>query len=231
MKIFLGFAFRDQDKDLVNHVDRLLASQGIQPLTGEALGGEQLNPAVQQRIDEADGTVGLLTRREKKKAGGWITHQWVADEVAYARARHKHAIALVEKGVDVNGMYQPHEHIPFDRAAPLPAIVRLAETVGQWRRAHGRTVKVQILPQSLAARIGRGDNNATCRYRLCLQGHYTAWTDATLVPETGGTFVWISGVQEDQLVQIEVREGKKVWLSDATSQWLSVTLPGGGKKR
>jgi hypothetical protein len=224
MKIFLAFAFRDQDRDLVGYLDQLLASQYVQPVTGEGLGGEQLNPAVQQRIDKSDALLGLLTRREATLAGGFTTHQWVLDEIGYARAHHKPAIALVEEGVDLGGMYQPHEYILFDRATLVPALLRASETIGLWKRESGRTVKVQILPPSLAKRIGSGANGVRCTHRLWLQGTYTGWAEVTPVPEGGGTFLYVEGVQEEHLIQIRIEDNGKVWQSRATSQWMQVAL-------
>jgi hypothetical protein len=228
MKVFLAFAFRDEDRDLVTYADRLLASQFVESLTGEDLAGEQLTPAVQKRIDECDALVALLTRRDQKQAGGYTTHQWVSDELGHARATKKRAIALIENGVDVGGMYQPHEYIPLDRANLLPMLLRLSETIGLWRREFGRTVKVQILPMQLAKKLGGGANGVRCAHRLWRQGKFSGWTEVTPVPEGGGTFVYVDGVQEEHLIQIKVEDKGKVWQSTATSQWMQVQL-GGGK--
>jgi len=48
----------------------------------------------------------------------------------WARAKKKLAIAIVEDGVDMCGMFQSHEFIPLDRENPLEALIYLAETVG-----------------------------------------------------------------------------------------------------
>lgn len=230
MKIFLAFAFRDEDKELVGHIDRLISSQYVQTITGENLGGEILGPAVQQRIDKCDAIVGVLTRRDAKQAGGFTTHPWVIDELGYARAKGKRAIALVETEVDIGGMYQPNEHIPFDRAELLPALLRLSETVGMWRQEQGRMLKVQILPAALAKNLKAGNNGVACAHRLWLQGSCTPWTSATPVPEPGGTFIYIPGVQEDHSVQVEVRYKGKVWQSLAVCQWTPIELASGSGK-
>jgi hypothetical protein len=233
MKMFLAFAFRDEDKELVDGADRLIASHLWQVLSGEDLGGAQLNPAVQARIDKCHGVVGLLTRREAKQAGGYTTHQWVLDELGYARARGIRAIALVEDGVDVGGMYQPHEYIALDRAKPAPALLRLSETIGLWRQEFGRTVKVQLLPTALGRKIAGGGNGVSCTHRLFLDGKYTPWTEVTPVPEGGGTFVYLEGVQDAHLIQIKVQDqgkGNSTYQSVATSQWIAVALSRGAGK-
>jgi hypothetical protein len=232
MKVFLAFAFRPEDKDLVGYVDRLLGSLRIQSVTGDGLGGEQLTPAVQGRIDKCDALVALLTRRDLKQAGGFTTHQWVLDELGYARNQRKRVIAVIEDGIDVGGMYQSHEYISLDSANPLSALLRLSETMGVWQREVGRTVKVQILPSELAKRIGHPFVGVACSYRVWLQGRYSEWIDVTPVPEGGGTFVYAEGIQDEHLIQIQVKEldNARVWVSPATSQWMQVELDSEGRQ-
>jgi hypothetical protein len=224
MKVFLAFAFRPEDKAFVALLDQLLASHRAQPTTGEALGGEQLTPAVQERIDKCEALIGLATRRDQKVAGGYTTHQWVLDELAYARNKGKRAIAIVEDGVDLGGMFAPHEHIPLDRAQPVSAILRVSETIGLWTMERGRTLKIQLLPEALAEAIGAGANGLQCSYRLWLQAKPSDWIDAVPVPEGGGAFVWVQGVLDEHLIQLRVQNKGKVWLSPATSQWMPIAL-------
>jgi len=231
MKIFLAFAFRDADKALVGYVDQLVSSHLIETITGEGLGGEALTPVVQTRIDSCDAVVGLLTRREAKRNGKYTTHQWVLDELSYARASRKRAIAMVESGVDIGGMYQPHEYIPLERKNPLPALLALSLTLGSWRAEIGRPVKVQILPPALARKVGASENEIRCSHRLWSKGNDGAWVQVKPVPEGGGTFIWIKGVQDEDLIQIKVEgNGTKVWQSVATSQWIQIPLSTGGAK-
>lgn len=228
MKIFLGFSFRDEDKDLVEQIGQLITSHLVHVETGERLGGEQLTPTVQDRIKNSDALVAVLTRRDSKQDRKWTTHQWVLDEMGYARANGKKAIALVEQGVDIGGMYQSHEVIPLDKANPVDALMRLSETIGLWRKELGRTVKVQILPDTVAKRLGSSDNGVKCRHRLWLWGGYSEWKDLTPVPEAGGTFVFVNGVQDDHLIQVQIQQASKKWESVATSQWIQVTVKAGG---
>lgn len=230
-KVFLAFAFRDEDRGLATNVEQLLASHDVRVTTGARLGGEQLTPAVQARIDQADGLIALLTRRDQKVAGGWTTHPWVQDELNYARNQHKRAIALVEDGVDVGGMYAQHERIPFDREKPLQALLALSETIGLWKLEAGRTLKVQILPDELARKVGQGNGTFGCRYRFVVQGRYTDWKEVLPVPEPGGTFVYLEGVSDEHMIQLKVEDQAMKWESPAVSQWMQVRLSrkGAGK--
>jgi hypothetical protein len=68
----------------------------------------------------------------------------------------------------------------------------------------------------------------SCQYRLCLSGKYSDWHDVTPVPEFGGTFVYVDGVQDDQLVQLQIMEPGKSWGSPAVAQWLQIQMTLGG---
>ena len=221
--VFVAFSFNDEERSLVSAVEHLAASHYIKVVTGEDLGGEQLTPAVQRRIDQSEGLIALLTRREEKKSGGWTTHQWVQDELAWARTKGKRGIALVEEGVDASGMYAPHEYIPFDRSKPLKAFVTLSETLGTWKWEAGRMVKVQILPLSLAEKVGRC-NGCKCRHRFVVEGKFTEWKEVSVVPEPGGTFVYLDGVRDDHMIQLSVEADNGRWVSPAASQWMQIQL-------
>jgi hypothetical protein len=230
MKIFLGFSFRDADRDIVRWCERQFASQFAHPVTGERLGGEALTPAVQARIDECDAVVGLLTRRDAKADGKYTTHDWVRDEINYARNKGKPAIAMVETDVDVGGMYQSHEIIAFDRASPLEAFLRLAETIGEWKLRMGRKVKVRINPDELGRKLKSVGDDARCSHRLWSKGERTAWTAVTPVPEGDGVYVWVEGVKDDDQIQLRIEGlGKKAWQSNAESQWIGIPLKNGGR--
>lgn len=223
-RVFIAFAFRDEDQELANYVDQLLASYDIRSTTGENLGGDQLTPAVQTRIEDSDGLIALLTRRDQKVSGSWTTHPWVRDELAYARNKGKQAIALIEDGVDVDGMYAPHEYIPLSRDNPLKAFLALAQTFGEWKRRAGRTLKVQILPMGLARKVASINGSYKCRHRFLLEGSSSEWIEVEPIKETGGTFVYLKGVRDDHMIQLHVEDQGTRWTSPATSQWMQIQL-------
>ncbi len=222
--VFLAYAFREPDIALASQVERLLASHNVRAVTGEALGGEAITPEVQARIERSDALVGLLTRRDQLAAGGWTTHDWVRDEIGIARGLNKPAIALVEQGVTVGGAWAQNEYIPLDRANLAEALLRLSETIGEWKGRAGRTLKVQILPDDVASALA-GIDGVSCRYRLVEGGTFYPWQTADLIPETGGAFLYLRGVQDDHLVQIEIqRADQRSWFSVATSQYVPVNM-------
>lgn len=229
MKIFLAYAFRDEDKECVNNLKELLTSHGIEILTGENLGGEELTPAVMEEIEKADALVAVLTQRQSLKDGGWTTHPWVVDELNHAYAKGKMAIALIENDITLQGMAQPHHHLQLDKSNPIRAFLDLSQTIRRWKDRLGRTLKFQILPHSLAERLTRGDSTVKCTYRLWTKGvpDKKDWKDANEArpaPEDFATFVYVDGVQEDQLVQLRVKDQETEWLSPAKAQWMQIEL-------
>ena len=215
-RLFLSFSFREADRSLVSQVERLLDSHDVTCMTGKRLGGEALTPAVQERIDQCDGLVALLTRRDQLASGKWTTHDWVRDELNYARDHDKRTIALIEEDVQTGGAFGENEWIPLNRDMPLEAFLSLSETVGLWKRESGRRLTLQILPQQLAEVTATAPVEPVCRYRYyTANGQPSDWLEAKQMPQQGGLFVFLHGIQDDYYVQLRVQYGTETWMSRA----------------
>jgi hypothetical protein len=223
-EIFLSFSFRDEDRPLVAQIERILASHELFPVTGRRLGGAGLTPAIMRRIEDSDGLVSLLTYREPQP-GRPPYSQWVWDELQHARQQSKRSIALVEEGVEVGGAFASHEHIPFARTRWTEAIVALSETLGLWRREAGRRLKIQIFPESLAQQVALDVGQMSCSYRFFRDDQYTEWQEAERVARVAGTFIYITGVRDDYLIQLKIEYRGRLWRSFAmSSEHLPVEL-------
>lgn len=223
MQVFLAYSFRDQDRDLVAEVDQLLESHGVRVVTGEYLAGEQLTPAVQQRIESADGLIALLTRRDELANGGWTTHAWVQDELNFARNKDIHAVPVVEKGINVGGMYAENERIDYDRENPLAAFLHLSHTIALWKNDSGRLLTVQIQPDDLALQVGLANGGVQCRYRLIGGGPPSPWKVVEPFPDVGGTFIQV-GVSDNASIQLEISMQATRWVSEVTTPWPQIEL-------
>jgi hypothetical protein len=223
--VFVSFHFSDDfnspDRLLANRVEGLLKSHGLAVFTGEALGGGPLTDRVRKLIEDSDALIALMTRREKKDNGEWTTHQWVQDEYTHARGKNKRAIAMIEKGVDVAGMYQQNEYISYDPEDPLTAFLKLSATLGIWIEESGRPVKLLIQPQQIALDYG---TDAEWRYRFNINGEYSEWHVAQLTPEPGGCFLYLRNVSDDALIQIQARSNNGCAESICSPQWVVVNL-------
>jgi hypothetical protein len=222
-RVFLSYSFRPEDRDLVHDVEQLLVSHDLNVHNGRRLGGGQLTQEIMNRIATCDALVALVTRRDPLQAGGFTSSQWVLDEFAYARSTNKKAIAMVEDQVQVAGAWASHERIDLDRATALPAFLRLSDTIGEWKRSSGRTLKIQVHPPEVAQGLWKF-KGASCKYRLVSGGQAGAWIPVVPIPEPGATSIWITGVQDDDLIQLSVELPKSKWESPAASQWMPIEL-------
>ncbi len=234
MDVFLSFSFRPEDRELVGQLESLLRSHGIRPVTGRSLDGEAVTPAVFRKVEASDAVVSLMSRRDQIPGGDsqprWRTHPWVRDEINHARGRGMRTIALLEDGVEPEGAYLDHERIPLSREHPLPAFLKLSETLAGWKRSFGRRLMASILPPSLGHDVVL-DPSFHCQYRFWSEGRAGDWRDGNLVPAEGGTLLYIGGVHDDNaLIEVRVnRHGQTAWRSVATSQRVTINLKGAGE--
>jgi hypothetical protein len=118
--------------------------------TGRRLAGGQLHPEIRNRIDNSDGLVALKTRRDRvgePDENRWRSSPWIDYEYNHAREQDKHAIALVENGVEIDGgPFDGYERIALDRDDPLETFLALSETLWQWKERTGIRRVVQIRP-------------------------------------------------------------------------------------
>lgn len=224
MKLFLSFTFADQDREMINQIERLLASHSVRIINGRRLGGRLLLDEIQRRIKNSDGLIALMSRFGQVNPNQWTTHPWVQEEFGVATQANMRNIALLEDGVTPPGSVAQFEHIPFDRNNRTEALLALSETLGLWKDEVGRMVKVQILPEDLARSIGQGNGNFRCQYRVFSENKFSDWSDVTPVLEPGGTFVFLNRVHDDQSIQILVTSGQNKWASPVRSQWMEFRL-------
>lgn len=222
--IFVAHWFDTADRDLVTHVDELLHSHGVVFLTGRVAGGRALDDAVKDKINQCDGLIALATRREQLAEGGWVTHPWVIHEFDHAKGRDKETIAIVEDGVQWEGMHAGHGYIPLDRGRMSEALLKLSQTVGEWREKAGKVLKLRILPNELAERLKTPEQAFECQCRFLDRGSYSDWRDVVPVPEPGAVFLYLTGVREDRLIEVRVRSNRETWQSPATPQFMPIEL-------
>lgn len=221
--IFLSFSF-SQGHELTRAVERLLASHNIGIITGRQLGGEQVDTAVENKILEADALISLLTRKAKVKRGEAPYSQPVLQEYYFARNRRMRAIAVIEAGLKFKDMSN-REFIPYEAEKPLETILKISETIAEWRRDLGQELKVQIMPSALAEKLGTNEQ-LICSHRLLEKDISTPWKDVPVIPEEEGTFVYLRGVRVGHRIQLRVMEQQKnvTWQSPAKSPWAMLQL-------
>jgi hypothetical protein len=226
MKIFLSFAF-SHGQELTRPVERLLASHDVEIVTGRRLGGAMVDEGIKKKILDADGLISLLTKREKIEGGAWTTSQAVLEELSFAHdqrftGQQKRAIALIEDGVRFQSMGN-YEYIPYEPDKPLEAILALSETLAKWRQEIGQELKVQILPNALAEKLGSSDQ-PVCSHRFLEKDISTPWKEVPAIAEEEGTFIYLRGVRAGHRIQLRIKDQNLTWQSAAKSPWAVIQL-------
>jgi hypothetical protein len=223
-KIFLSFRYDDVNKRLASQVEELIESHSLSAVTGDVLGGEAVTPEVLKQVEEADGLIALLTRRDQLANGKWTTHPYCLVELQHARTNGKPTIALIEDGVDEAGPFRENEHIAFSVNEPLPAFLKLSRTIWRWKLRAGRTLKIQIIPQDVAQEIWSDRNVCNWEYRLSSGQEETAWREAKPRKEPGGLFLYVLVPDDTMLIEVRIKSPNKSWLSEATPFYMPLAL-------
>jgi hypothetical protein len=225
--VFLSFHFED-DNQLVTDIRSRVERQGLEPVTGERLGGSEVPRTVKDRIRTADATIALLTRRYRlgdPKLKLWDTYPWVRDELNYAYQLDKPAIAIVETGVEIAGAFSTYERITFEREQWAVALKKLEETLLLWTGGlPAKPFRVQLLGDKLSKQL-RQASQAHCRYRWWAPPSIPEeWTSAQILFITGGIYFFARRPpDESALIEVQILEGDKPqWDSPWTG--LEVTL-------
>jgi hypothetical protein len=226
--IFLSYHYDAPNKELARHVEELVESHNLRAVTGDALGGNGLTDGIKAEIARADGLVALLTRAQPTIDGQWLTHPYCASELQYARSIGKPAIALLETGVTPQGLFQEHEYIAYDAAAPLPAFLKLSRTLWRWKFNAGRILTLQVIPEDTAQEIW--DKQAECQwqYRLLSPLDESEWRAAKARKQPGGLYLYCQVPEDAPLIEVRIQCSTRLWTSDAMPFHLPVTLVGAG---
>ena len=225
--VFLSYHYDEPNTKLATKVQQLVESHNLRPFTGDNLGGDALTDALKAEIQKGDALVALMTRAQQFANGDWATHAFCESELQYARSVGKPCIALLETGVKTKGLFQEHEYIAYDPADPLAAFLKLSRTIGRWKLAAGRILKLQVIPHETATEIWSNQAQCQWQYRLISGLTESDWRNAKARKEPGGLYLYVQ--VPDDITQIEVRIQcpTKLWASEAIHFHMPVTVVGG----
>jgi len=223
MKIFLSYSFRYGD-DLTRAVDRLISSQEEKPITGRNAAGQPVDAAIQDKIIQCDALISLVLKNPNQQPNEAPWSQAVNQEYNFAKNRQMRSIAVVEGNLAFQGM-DPKEYIAYDPASPMESILRISETIREWRREIGQEMRVQILPKALTDKL---DNNKPwkCSHRYWDKDISTPWKEVQHISDNEGTFIWLRGVSPVHKVELRVTDPqqKVVWHMKQRVPWPMLQL-------
>ena len=238
MRIFLSYSYEPQDRDLFVPIRELLENFGIVPVSAKnALGGGQLDDEVARKIDACDGLVALCTRRElvikaaRRGAKGprrWRTSSWITSELQHARTKKIPSLALVEDGVELDGMLSGLARGELVRENLTQSLLALSGALAQWRRTPGFALRLALYPETVTQAIA-SEAQPSLEYCLVDEGGLSSeWTSARLLNSVGGFYAVLPRVPSDRMVRVRARAGNQVWTSRASAPEYFVRLDAGG---
>jgi len=128
--IFVGHSFAKKDSIIVEALLRSLSILDINVITGEKQEAERISDKIKRRIDHCHLILVIMTKRRKLKGSGHDTSGWLIQEAAYALAKNKKLILMVENGVtNIGGLQGDLEEIRFERRTLHNVILKLQEVV------------------------------------------------------------------------------------------------------
>jgi hypothetical protein len=132
-KIFLAFAFDLVNRARADSISSILRPLGHEVLLGDQLHGDRISTAVQDLVSNSDGLIAVLSRRDQFSDGGWSTHPWVIEEAAWAYAKGKMVLRVVEDGVtNIGGIAGDVEELRFPSGqfeTCIPRLISFADYV------------------------------------------------------------------------------------------------------
>ena len=218
-RIFLSFHFDEAGTSLAGRVQDLLRSHGIEVLNGERLGGGQLTEAIKNKIDASDGLVCLMTKREPEQ-----NRDWIRDERAYADARGKRIVSVLEDGIQDGGMFGGHEQVRISDQDPVKAYLKLSGIISDWKQESGRFLRAILEPNQLL-RENAYKPGAILEFCCWQNGVQSDWRKAA-VQRYGHnqTVAYLKYVPEGAEVELRLTSNGNNWESGAQPQYLHFRL-------
>lgn len=145
-------------------------------------------------------------------------------EFTHAVDVQKPAIAMVHVSVVPSAAFAERVRIVFDPADSAAGLLKLMQTVNQWKRTKGRSFEIELEPPEVGNRLNDEDPANLCEYRVMREHEPTPWYKASFWHEVGGAFAYLRGIPEDAKVEVRVRLGDEKWRSRFRSLTSRVVL-------
>lgn len=218
MKIFVAYGYNDRDRWIRELVFPIIEAFGAEIETGETTYDGSIPDSVKSKIRRSDALMAFTTRRTTQDNVVWQTHRWVIEELAAAAALGKKTVEVRETGVDgQGGLTQNHQRIEYNEAARDKCLVEIVKAVGVWQSAS--LVRVQLLPEGIRADLQPllRDEGLTCKYRIKIGNFTDEDVTAKIEKITGGLFIDVPQLKSNELIQISIKHGSRVWESSYES--------------
>ena len=168
MKVFVGYAFKDQWVEQI--VIPFIETYGIEVLHGREIAGQRIDEAIQKKIAQSHAAICFLTRVTELAGGaGYKPSDWVTEELVEAARDGRPVLDVRETGVQfVGGLQGNLQRYEVDPANLAPFLLQLGRVIRIW----GRSVVLQLGPEEFVRenrtvlRPGAPDRGYKCAYVL-----------------------------------------------------------------
>jgi hypothetical protein len=215
-KIFVGYGYNQRDSWIEELVFPIIEAFRVDVVTGKELQGRSITDGVRDKIKDSDAVIGFTTRRDKiaKTKNQWTTHQWVRDELLFAKSLNVPIVEVREDGVqEQDGLLGGLQRILYRENQRENFLVELVKLIGQWHE--GKPVTMQLLPEEIALEIWTllKDADLSCTYHFLVKNRETKKVPVDIHKIDQGLFIQADNVPNDSLVRVQIKHGSKAWES------------------
>lgn len=145
--VFVPTSFDDLGRARAKSVGDFLRLFELRAVTGDTFAGLSLSLEIRKLIEDSWFLVPILSRDEKVSADTWRTSEWLIQEVAWASARKKDCLILVEKGVRfTGGILGDVEYLTFNGDSFSEVLTPLGHQVRALLHRNLLTMGIKELP-------------------------------------------------------------------------------------
>lgn len=126
LTVFISHSVGKEENLVVNHLSAALSGAGVPNYLAmhDRQPGVRLSEKVKAHIGDSHVLIAVLTRKGDESS-------WVHDEIGYALGKGLRVVALLERGLKLDGMHEGAEYISFDPTNPGADIVTLSERLAR----------------------------------------------------------------------------------------------------
>jgi hypothetical protein len=216
--LFLSYTYRPHPghdaelERLRKYVVKAVEAMGLRITDGVDVGGRPLDGALQQRIEDADALLALMTP-QADDGGAVVDPKFVLSEFNYAEGQKKPTMRVIHHLLASGGLGAGNEYTPYTPGAEVDVIVKVMNTIAVWKREYGRATLVRIEPEDLAAHYDETQGHR-CEFQLIsTKGVYADFERTQLQPEPGAAYIVLPKIRQGEKVRLRLRMGAATWQS------------------
>jgi hypothetical protein len=187
-----------------------IEAMGLRIIDGVNVGGRPLDDGLRQRIEEADCLIALVTP-QADGAGKAILPAFVLSEFQYAEGLRKPTLRVLHHELPQPvGLGAGNEYTPYTPGKEIKVLLKVLNTIAQWRLKYGQRARVRIEPADLTKLYDEGDGYR-CEYKVISNGVFGDFQKALLTKEPGAAYALLPMLRQSDRILLQFRKGDKTW--------------------